>query len=89
MATSTEGFRFFDALSIVEASSATKHGPGSDKGESFKGDADWLAIKGNVGLLTSEEDAGRMVMAAGLSTSLSMCCTESIGEEAQRTSTDP
>ena len=84
MATSTEGFRFFDditaALSIVEASSAAKLGLGSDKGVPFEGDADRLVFKGNVGSLTSEEDAGGMVMAAGLSTSLSMCCTKSIDE---------
>ena len=84
MATLTEGFHFFDdittALSIVEASSVTKRKLGSDKGELFKGDADWLVLKGNVGSLISEEDAGGMVVAAGLSTSLSMCCTKSINE---------
>ena len=81
---STEGFRFFDdittALSIIEASSATKHKLGSDKGEPFKGDAEWLVLKGHVGSLISEEDTGGMVMAAGLSTSLCMCCTKSINE---------
>ena len=84
MATSTEGFRFFDdittALSIVEASSAAKRGLGLDKGVPFKGDADWLVFKGSVGSLTSEEDTGGMVVAAGLSTSLSMHCTKSIDE---------
>ena len=80
----TEGFHFFDdittALSIVEASSAAKCELGSDKRGPFKGDAGWLVFKGNVGSLTSEEDTGRMVVAAGLSTSLSMCCTKSINE---------
>ena len=76
MATSTEGFRFFDdittAPSIVEASSAAKCEPMSNKGIPFKGDADWLVFKGNVGSLTPEEDAGEMFLVAGLSTSLSM-----------------
>lgn len=86
MTTSTEGLRFFDdiptALSIIEASSAAKRGPGSDKGVPFKGDADWLVFKGVVGSLTSEEDADGMVVAAGLSTSLSMRCSKSIDERA-------